>query len=236
MEHFVGLIALVFAAGLRRNPERGRQDALTAIWYLCFGVVATCLAREVGRLRPTTYDVAFLAADRALGLNPLNFMHWVTAHPAAAMTLGVVYRVLAPVMVAAWLIEQNKVMRRALFIGGLTCFGFYYAFPAVGPGLTQWIGRTVPNCMPSMHMTWALLLAWNARSRWLKITLWTYAVLVAFSTIGLGEHYYIDLMGAVPFTVGLQWVSQKLGRLSIKVPKLWKAQPACAPSAAGERS
>lgn len=224
MEITLGLLALIVSAGLRRDPRRARQDALTAIYYFGFVVVAYGLVRELIRLRPATYDAGFLAADHALGLNPFVLMHWVAAHGAAAAALGIAYRILAPVVVAAWLIEQNTVLRRALFIGGIACFLFYYLFPAVGPGITQWISVTPPNCMPSMHLTWALLIAWNARARWLRVTLWSYAALLAVSTIGLGEHYYIDLIAAVPYTAAVQWAARRFdlewlaaGRLGLKM-------------------
>jgi hypothetical protein len=64
--------------------------------------------------------------------------------------------------------------------------------------------------MPSMHLGWALLLALNARSRWLAAALWAYAALIALATIGLGQHYVVDLIAAIPYTVTMQWMT-KLG-------------------------
>ncbi len=64
------------------------------------------------------------------------------------------------------------------------------------------------NCMPSMHLTWALLIALNARSLRLRIGLWVYVILVAAATLALREHYLVDLIAAVPFTVAVQWMAR----------------------------
>ena len=47
-----------------------------------------------------------------------------------------------------------------------------------------------------MHLTWALLIAWNARS---LISLWLYAVIIAIATPALRERYLDDLLAAVPY-------------------------------------
>ncbi len=80
--------------------------------------------------------------------------------------------------------------------------------PAVGPA---WVGvvNAPRNAMPSLHMTWALLALWYSPRR----LLWASAVsvrLTALATVGLGEHYLIDLAAAVPFT----WAVVKLAATS----------------------
>jgi len=108
-------------------------------------------------------------------------------------------------------------MRRAVLFGGCLCFVFYALFPAVGPGQFDFT-RQVPtpyapdNCMPSMHVTWALLIAINARSLRLRIGLWIYAAAMVVATLALREHYLIDLIAAVPYTLGVQWAARRWER------------------------
>jgi hypothetical protein len=50
-----------------------------------------------------------------------------------------------------------------------------------------------------MHFGWALLVFWNLRGRVLKICAYIFAGLTALATVGLGEHYCVDLLVAIPF-------------------------------------
>ena len=62
------------------------------------------------------------------------------------------------------------------------------------------------NCIPSMHMTWALglaLISFELPNRFVRVLSVTFAVLTLLSTLSTGEHYVIDLVVAVPFTLML---------------------------------
>jgi hypothetical protein len=63
-----------------------------------------------------------------------------------------------------------------------------------------------------MHLTWALLIALNARSTWLRVALWIYAALMLIATLALREHYLIDLIAAVPYTFAVQWMARRCER------------------------
>lgn len=67
---------------------------------------------------------------------------------------------------------------------------------------------TPRNAIPSLHMAWALLLYWNTnkQSRRLRVFLAVYAVMTAVSTLGTGEHYFVDLVAGVPFALAVQAV------------------------------
>ena len=74
----------------------------------------------------------------------------------------------------------------------------YLLCPAVGPVWAQTPGAP-RNCMPSMHLTWALLLFCYS-PRWLRPFAAIFALLTALATLGLGEHYVLALVAALPFT------------------------------------
>jgi len=44
---------------------------------------------------------------------------------------------------------------------------------------------------------------------------WTFVLLTAFSTLGTGEHYSVDLVAAVPFALGVQWLARVAGAISL---------------------
>jgi hypothetical protein len=59
------------------------------------------------------------------------------------------------------------------------------------------------NAIPSLHMAWVLLAWWYSRglSAIERAIALFYLVFVALATLGIGEHYFIDLIVAVPFAL-----------------------------------
>ena len=113
---------------------------------------------------------------------------------------------------------------KAALAGGAIAFVLYHFYPAAGPiyAFGQAFPASLPdpatlasipaglampgaarNCMPSVHFFWAILAAAEARGlgRAWRACFVLFAVLTAFATIALGEHYVIDLVIAVPFTL-----------------------------------
>jgi len=64
------------------------------------------------------------------------------------------------------------------------------------------------NAIPSLHMAWVLLLYWNSKelARSLRIFMGVYLALTVVSTLGTGEHYFVDLVAGVPFAFFVQSV------------------------------
>src|SRR5260370_30132630 len=62
------------------------------------------------------------------------------------------------------------------------------------------------NAIPSLHMAWVLLVWWNSRglARWVRAIAMVFVVLTAMATLGTGEHYFIDLVVAFPFSLMVQ--------------------------------
>jgi len=212
---WAGPVIILATLPLRKDPEKRWQDAVTVIGFTVYLSIATEVHLVLLRSTPQTLDVALLRADRALGFDVFAFGEAIGRHRLVTNILAIGYTLLSAVIGLAWIAEQNRTLRRAMLLAGCGCFVFYAAFPAVGPGHYDWRALApeaiVPrNCMPSMHLTWAFLLAINARSRWLAAALWFYAAIIAVSTVALGEHYLIDLIAAVPYTVAAQWVARKI--------------------------
>ncbi|HEY6904902.1 MAG TPA: phosphatase PAP2 family protein, partial [Candidatus Acidoferrales bacterium] len=65
------------------------------------------------------------------------------------------------------------------------------------------------NCFPSMHFAWAFLLALGVKDwrwRWAFIL---YAILMVLAPVAGGEHYFIDIIAAVPFSFGVRWFAER---------------------------
>ena len=61
-----------------------------------------------------------------------------------------------------------------------------------------------PNGVPSLHMAAALLILWFAR-HWIagRLLAVVFVVLTVLATLGSGEHYLLDLIVAVPYSVAV---------------------------------
>ena len=59
------------------------------------------------------------------------------------------------------------------------------------------------NAIPSLHMAWVILAWWFSRglSVWRRSLAALFLLFTFFSTMGTGEHYFVDLVAAVPFAL-----------------------------------
>ncbi|MGB7848340.1 MAG: phosphatase PAP2 family protein [Candidatus Acidiferrum sp.] len=112
----------------------------------------------------------------------------------------------------------------AFLITGPVGILFYNLFPALGPvhlfeGRFPWdplslqqarhlFLEPVPlagarNAIPSLHAAWIFLVFWYTRdlSRLEKTIAALFVVFTLFATLGTGEHYFVDLVVAVPFSL-----------------------------------
>jgi len=95
---------------------------------------------------------------------------------------------------------------------------FGAAFPFHPPSITDVMHMNVVpvllkgarNAIPSLHMAWVLLVWWNSRglARWVRAIAMVFVVLTVMATLGTGEHYFIDLVVAFPFSLMVQALCQ----------------------------
>jgi len=62
------------------------------------------------------------------------------------------------------------------------------------------------NAIPSLHMAWVLLIWWNSRGlpRWVRAIALAFVWFTVLATLGTGEHYFVDLVVAFPFSLTVQ--------------------------------
>lgn len=234
----VGALCAVVVATFRwLAPHRLAPGAPAAEMALLTVPLTFIYAQDVlSRGTLPLYDQYFFLADAWLGQPGFVVGRLFARWPWLALPCTAAYRVVPIVLTLAYLsTHRRRELLRALLLSGALGIVCYGLAPAAGPRFTfpayPWHGvvdvprplfitGAIPNCMPSLHLTWALLAAHY--SRW-RLAMWALAVLTGVATLGLGEHYAIDLMAAVPFTAllvwlaGRTWTAAPAGRLVARV-------------------
>jgi len=181
-------------------------------------------------LYPQTYDAYLLKWDGALGFQPsFELGRVLLAHPLIWNLTTVVYYAVPFWIITLYASHRKQAQQSvailevllSFMIVGFFLYGFYPAvgpshafrsFPNYPPKFSEIVMRriTIPdgprNCMPSLHFAAVLLLFWNSYvwPNWGRVLCCISVFLVAFATLGLGEHYLADLVVAFPFCLLMQ--------------------------------
>ncbi len=182
-----------------------------------------------------TYDNYFYAFDGLLPIPAARIIaQFCATHPWAWSASTLVYNgflmVLCAFIALQWRRDgevQAQILSRWV-VATLLGYGLYYCLPGVGPAVAFY-GTSAPhfnslpspqqveltllggfegeprNAMPSLHATWAFLIALASlrMAFWVRIFGAFYATATAIVTLGLHEHYLIDLVVAVPLAVAV---------------------------------
>jgi hypothetical protein len=194
------------------------------------------------KLHPRTYDLYLYAADQGYGFPIIAWVGQLLARNRLLLqACAFVYESL-PLAISLLYAYQRSGSRPlgvrvlpAFLGGGFAVYLLYNVLPAAGPfyvfgkafpnHLPQapalqmvLLGDVARNAMPSMHLACALLIFWNCHRLplWVYVGSAVYLVLTALAALGLGEHYTIDLVTAVPFALVLQ---------SVCAPALLRSRP-----------
>ena len=179
---------------------------------------------------PDSLDRYLYAFDSRFGIQAGFIMGRVFSNwPALSSVCTIVYMGLPLAMACVYLAvprdaEEPSLLLSFLITGILGSMVFHivpatgpvYAFtdmypnqlPTIGPDFLRPIHMEDPrlNAMPSLHAAWALLIFWRThRSRVLvQAMAGLFLLLTLLATLGLGEHYLIDLIVAVPYAVAVR--------------------------------
>jgi hypothetical protein len=182
---------------------------------------------------PTTRDASAYVADAAFGMQlSFATGRLFAALPALKLICFAIYVAPPPALVFVYAL-QIRARRpppvdvvTVLLITALTGYAFYFLFPVCGPRFAfgdafpnapppavDLLGRRLtiddkdawPNGMPSLHLASVILAYWHARpyGRWARAIAAVFVMGTFLATLGLGEHYFVDLVVALPFTLAL---------------------------------
>lgn len=204
-----------------------RSLILTAAFPVCMTITAVFLGAMV-RFHPTTFDPTLFRFDQSLGGQISFWMGRLLAASTPLRNTAFLAYIMLPVAPAfAYLFERrlrvDGVLVQFLILGAVGsiainllpaagpkfAFAAFPVFPALGdlPSAARMMLPLAPrNAIPSLHMSWALLLFWHSRPypRWARSVFALLVALTVMATLGLGEHYVVDLVVAFPFTLALR--------------------------------
>jgi len=183
-----------------------------------------------------TLDLYVYVFDGALGFQPsfllgrfLNANPWL--FPAVKVSYeGIVLAMAA--LYAGFMARREKPLWELielLFAPAMVGYLFFSVFPVCGPHyafavdfpnaylpyrmLHRLALESIPvipqfprNAVPSLHLTWALLIWLNTRGlpRWARAAAAALALATVFDTLATGEHYLFDLIVSFPFVLWMQ--------------------------------
>jgi hypothetical protein len=227
----------------QRLRLRALLTGLTPIVFLVYMPVAFRLLNVVD---PDSLDRYLYAFDARLGLQAsfvvgTLFVHWPLLKAVSALVYLGLPLAMAGVYVAAPVAPHEPSLIRTFLLLGIVGVILFRVVPAAGPayafpdypdvapmaraGFLQPIhlNHVLLNAIPSLHTGWALLIYWRARfSRAaIRSAAAVFLFLTLLATLGLGEHYLVDLVVAVPFAVAVRcacwseagWTSERWSAL-----------------------
>jgi hypothetical protein len=187
-------------------------------------------------LHPKTFDLFLYSFDCSMRVQISFLMGQVFAKlPALQVICLVIYNTLPWALALTFAAQLRRTMRDAMMVMIVFVvtapigFLFYNLLPACGPvhvfgagfpwhppsiaEVARWdvqpiLVKGLRNAIPSLHMTWVLLVWWNSKGleRWIRAIAMAFVVFTVMATLGTGEHYFIDLVVAFPFSLMVQAV------------------------------
>lgn len=207
-------------------------------------VMAWSVLDTAVRLLPMVYDPVLYRIDFLLGLTPLYRLNDVlTAHRGWLAAVLVFYKYnlgfAVPVVFAEAFVTRREAagLTLQLFVSSFVVFPLFCVLPAMAPafffgglfpdhlppamGLAAHVvvgpAQTVRNTFPSLHAAWAILLVLAVLDGpvWMILAVTAYLVVTFVATIGFGEHYVVDWLGAMPLVLfvwglcaaGVRWAA-----------------------------
>ncbi|MGA8153473.1 MAG: phosphatase PAP2 family protein [Terriglobales bacterium] len=235
MASLLWLGCVVLWKGRDREPAAYRALLPGAVLtFLILGAVYSLNMASL--LHAKTYDLYAYVFDGALGFQPsflagrvLKGNPWL--FPLVKLSYEGIVLAMAALYAAFMSRRERPVWEiiELLFAPAMVGYMFFSVFPVCGPhyafaldfpnaylpyGVLHRLAlERIPvlpafprNGVPSLHMTWALLIWLNTRGlpRWMRVTAAALALATVFDTLATGEHYLFDLVVALPFALWMQ--------------------------------
>jgi spermidine synthase len=230
---FALAVVVALVARVRRAPDQ-RPLALTLVTafalVLIYDTFVVSLLGFTAALHPRTYDAIAFNLDATLGFHPaILISRLVHGWPPLLTVVTAVYDYLPYAFAVVYGLQLARPQRApvslllAYTVSGAVAIFLYHACPIAGPRyafgdnfFVSWPGapanellEVAPaprNGMPSMHFGWALLM-WMHASFIGRVAGAFFAVLAGLmflATLGLGQHYLVDLAASPPAIVAMQ--------------------------------
>jgi len=204
--------------------------------------LASYLLDWTERARPKVLDLYLYSFDASLHVQfPFVFGRWFAQYPNFGLVSFFIYIGL-PIAIgltyAGCLVRDRKnalATLIALLLAGPVGILFYNLLPALGPAhiflqgfpwqplsyaqasrlFLEPVAVAGPrNAFPSLHAAWAFLVFWYARNLSLgeRVIAGIFVLFTLCATLGTGEHYFVDLIVAVPFALMIIAIAEAVAR------------------------
>jgi hypothetical protein len=242
---------LLLAFDLRRG-DWGRSRILARAALLLSGTILGGMEDDALKQLNPTYDAAMFNFDQSLGLRipvllmtaldsmpPLKTLVFLTYHniPAVIGAFDIAYRANSP----------RLAMTPVFLISGFVGYFCYHLVPVAGPPFLDptYMGRLFSDAVqlpvghsvlpptdprssvPSLHSTWGFFFLLNLATLRNPAERAIFAVLATFTVVGAltaGMHWFLDIVIAVPFAIGLNALTGRFVMTSgrrLYLPALW---------------
>lgn len=217
--------------GPAEQKELLQYAIVPPLLLVLLGYSSSTLLEITDTLHPKTYDLFLFFFDGSLGGQPSFKVGQLVLRSRWLTDVALLFYYGLPIpgmLVYAKQLLRHKNYAATVFLGLLVAGPvgvlFYNLFPACGP--IYLVGSNFPfhppaiqqftpivlqpveisgirNAFPSLHMGWALLAWWYSEglSRWTRFVLFLFLAGTVLATLGLGEHYLVDLAVAFPFAL-----------------------------------
>jgi hypothetical protein len=209
-------------------------------------LAALVKTRFLSEHRVPAFDEFLLAFDRNFGSSGMTVGRMFYRAPFLARFFQALYFGELLAIPLLYLVLPMTVRRK--FLGATLLLGvmigpLYRLCPGAGPfyllhGTFPWsipdlsqphtrIIDAALNAAPSGHFAWAILMFWFAKKyagRSVQIAAGMFMISMCIATLGMGEHYIIDLIVAIPFTAcvwALVHRQQRFAVISMVVVVVW---------------
>jgi len=209
-----------------------------AVLFVASEYMASTLLDYTESLHPKTFDFYLYSVDCSLRVQFSFLLGEIFAAFPWLRFTGLLFYVALPLPMALVYSANLRLKGKnafpvmlALLVTGPMGVLYYNMVPAAGPAhlfahnfpwhpftieqARNMVLDTVPvigarNAIPSLHMAWVLLVWWNSRglSRWIRGIALAFVIFTVMATMGLGEHYFVDLVVAFPFGLMVQALCQ----------------------------
>ena len=233
----LGLLALRMSWSTGAVHRNLRYAFLPPLLFVLLGYAGSAPLQITGQLHPRTLDLNLYAFDASLGpqLSFLVGQAVSRSRWLAHVSLFWYYALPAVLMLvyAKQLVRSQNlaaIVFLAFFLLGPVGVIFYNLVPACGPvylfgsnfpwhpmGIAEIRAMRIEpvavsgarNAFPSLHMAWALLTWWCSKelSRPTKLVTLLFLAGTVLATLGLGEHYFVDLVAAFPLALMVEAAS-----------------------------
>jgi len=224
------LALLIILVRIYFNPDVGtRSYSIKYFYYVMlfalFAYISIIILPVFEGYSPKVYDYNLAVFDITVSQSLLSSVYsFVRESSDVRLFAGIIYCCIVPM----YSFYNNEFMMSGiamkvpfLFAVSTTLgIGFYFVVPACGPEYVfsevypdklsdnfffdaDKIYKCARNCVPSLHFSWALLLwlcSWRLQKP-LQILAFMFFVFTASSSIILKEHYLIDLVSSLPFSL-----------------------------------